>query len=122
MVQVAFPRFAREACSVGGQAVAAGDVVLCSLSAANRDPSHGEDLDRFDPTRPARSHVAFGHGVHRCVGAELARMELEAALPALARRFPQIQLAVAPDEVRFRALSVVFGLEALPVLLGPSTA
>jgi cytochrome P450 len=120
VVQVAFPRFAREACSVGGQAVATGDVVLCSLSAANRDPSQGENLDNFDPTRPTRSHLAFGHGVHRCVGAELARMELEAALPALARRFPQLRLAVAPGEVRFRPLSVVFGLEALPVLLGPS--
>ncbi len=122
VVQVAFPRFARKACSVGGQAVATGDVVLCSLSAANRDPGQGQNLDRFDPTRPARPHLAFGHGLHRCVGAELARMELEAALPALARRFPQLQLAVAPDEVRFRALSVVFGLEALPVLLGPSRA
>ena len=91
VVQVAFPRVAREAVTVGDRRIEAGDLVFCSLSAANRggDP----DLDRFDPARATRPHLAFGHGIHRCVGAELARMELRTAYPALLRRFPDIAAA-----------------------------
>ena len=89
-------------------------MVLCSLPAANRDPraTAGDevDLDRSGP-----GHLAFGHGFHRCVGAELARMELRMAFPALARRFPDMQLAVPSAELEYRALSIVYGVEAVPV-------
>jgi cytochrome P450 len=114
VVQVAFPRFAREELQIGGHTIAKGDIVLCSLSGANRD---GDGLDRFDPTRAARPHLAFGYGLHRCIGAELARMELRAAYPALVRRFPEIRLAADPADLSYRKLSFVFGVDALPVTL-----
>ncbi|MFK0289323.1 cytochrome P450 [Streptomyces sp. NPDC090442] len=116
VVQVAFPRFAREDLEVGGVHIAAGDVVLCSLSGADRDGELGPDMEQFDPQRAkARSHLAFGYGIHRCVGAELARMELRAAYPALVRRFPTMRLAARPEDLAFRKLSIVYGLDSLPV-------
>ena len=108
VVQVAFPRFARHESTVGGRTIQRGDVVVCSLSAANRDLGAN-----FDPHRAVGPHLAFGHGAHRCVGAELARMELRTAFPALARRFPTLRLA--GDQPAFRQLSVVYGLDQLLV-------
>ncbi|TDV40759.1 cytochrome P450 [Actinophytocola oryzae] len=116
VVQVAFPRFAREDTEVAGVRISKGDVVIVSLSGADRDPAIGEDLDRVDPRRAPTSHLAFGYGVHRCIGAELARMELRAAYPALLRRFPEMRLAT--DDLTYRKVSIVYGLEALPVVLG----
>jgi cytochrome P450 len=116
VVQVAFPRFATHSMQLGETSVAAGDVVVCVLSAANRDCADGTGGD-FDPTRLPRPHLAFGYGIHRCVGAELARMELRVAYPALVRRFPDMRLAVDPTQVPFRDASIVYGLESLPVLL-----
>jgi cytochrome P450 len=75
-------------------------------------------MEDFDPTRTARPHLAFGYGLHRCIGAELARMELRAAYPALVRRFPGIRLGAAPSALSYRKLSFVFGVDALPVELG----
>jgi cytochrome P450 len=115
VVQVAFPRFAREDVSIGGKDISKGDVVVVSLAGADRDPALGENLERVVPTRAATSHLAFGHGVHRCIGAELARMELRAAYPALVRRFPSMRLA--DEELNFRKVSIVYGLDRLPVLL-----
>jgi cytochrome P450 len=115
VVQVGFPRFAVRDVTIGDKELFAGDAVLPSLSAANRDPRHGLDLERVDPDRPPVQHMAFGHGLHRCVGAELARMELRMAYPALVRRFPNLRLAVPADQLRYRELSVVYGLEELPV-------
>ncbi|RJL33217.1 cytochrome P450 [Bailinhaonella thermotolerans] len=115
VVQVAFPRFAREDLVLAGQPIAKGEMVLCSLAAANRDPAIGPDPDVVDPAREAPSHLAFGHGIHRCVGAPLAQMELRIAFPALLRRFPGLRLAVPYDEVEFRELAIVYGLKALPV-------
>ncbi|WFB08253.1 cytochrome P450 [Streptomyces sp. LX-29] len=118
VVQVAFPRFAKEDMEIAGTKIARGDFMLCSLSGANRDAALGEDMERFDPHREAgASHLAFGFGIHRCIGAELARMELRAALPALVRRFPDMRLAVAPEELSFRKLSIVYGVDALPLRL-----
>jgi cytochrome P450 len=108
VVQIAFPRFARRECTVSGRTIQRGDVVVCSLSAANRDLGRG-----FDPERAPGPHLAFGYGAHRCVGAELARMELRTAFPALARRFPTLRLAT--DQPAFRDLSVVYGLDQLLV-------
>jgi cytochrome P450 len=116
VVQVAFPRFAKRDLEVAGRRIRTGDVVMCHLAGAGRDPRTGAD-DRFDPDRGGRvSHVAFGHGFHRCVGAELARMELRIAFPALARRFPGLQPAT--DRLDFRRKSIVYGVESLPVRLG----
>jgi cytochrome P450 len=119
VVQVAFPRFAKQRVEVGGATIEEGDVVLCSLSAANRDGERNGELESFDPGRTARPHLAFGHGLHRCIGAELARMELRAAYPALVRRFPDIRLGTEPSTLLFRKLSFVFGVDALPVELVP---
>jgi cytochrome P450 len=117
VVQVAFPRFAREDMEVAGQAISKGDIVIVSLAGANRDAGLGTDMERFDATRTPFPHFAFGHGIHRCIGAELARMELRAAYPALVRRFPKMRLAVAAEELSFRKLSIVYGVDALPVEL-----
>jgi cytochrome P450 len=119
VVQVAFPRFARHDMELFGQHVRAGDVVMFSLSGANRDPRLGPAMGEFDPHRHGVPHVAFGHGFHRCVGAELARMELRTAYPALLRRFPQLQLEAPVADLSFRKLSLVYGVEHLPVRLGP---
>lgn len=118
VVQVAFPRFARTRVEVGGVTIEKGDVVVCSLSAANRDPHLGAGLAGVRLTPAEASHLAFGHGVHRCVGAELARLELRLALPALFRRFPNLQ--VGAPEPAFRELSVVFGVDTLPVTVEPA--
>ncbi|MEU3741074.1 cytochrome P450 [Streptomyces sp. NPDC032198] len=117
VVQVAFPRFAREDIEIAGVRIPKGDLVLCSLSGANRDAKYTPDGGGFDPHRKASGHLAFGYGIHRCIGAELARMELRAAYPALVKRFPEMRLAVEPDELVFRKLSIVYGVESLPVHL-----
>ncbi|MCZ2820556.1 cytochrome P450 [Modestobacter sp. VKM Ac-2977] len=117
VVQMAFPRFAKHDLDLFGVPLKAGDVVLASLSGANRDPrSAGDQPEVFDPLRrPNSGHLAFGHGIHRCIGAELARMELRVVLPALFRRFPDLALAVPQRELSFRELSFVYGLDELPV-------
>lgn len=121
VVQVAFPRFVKESVTIGSVSARPGDVVLVSLPAAGRDDAHagsrapsgvaGPDPERFDPTRPPLPHLAFGHGIHRCVGAELARLELRAAYPALATRFPGLELVGRPD---YPASSLVFSVASLP--------
>ena len=115
VVQVGFPRFARQDLTLGGKEIFAGDVVVCSLSGANRDARTGPDMDAIVLDRPSVSHLAFGHGLHRCVGAELARLELRLAYPALVRRFPKLRLAVDERALPYRDLSMVYGLESLPV-------
>ncbi|WP_206784661.1 cytochrome P450 [Amycolatopsis sp. MtRt-6] len=117
VVQMAFPRFAKEDMDIGGVHIAEGDIVLVSLSAADRDPKLGPDMEKFDATREPTSHLAFSYGIHRCIGAELARMELRTAYPALIRRFPNLRLAVPEDELSFRKVSIVYGLDELPVLV-----
>ncbi|MBB5802372.1 cytochrome P450 [Saccharothrix ecbatanensis] len=108
VVQVAFPRFARHQLRVGDQQIEEGDVVVVSLTAANR-----EGTSDFDAGRPASANLAFGHGAHRCVGAELARMELRAAYPALLRRFPNLRMAT--DNPGYRTASIVHGVDTLMV-------
>ncbi|MEV4244317.1 cytochrome P450 [Streptosporangium canum] len=115
VVQVAFPRFARKDLVLAGQPIAKGEMVLCSLIGANRDPALGPDIDTVVPGRAAPSHLAFGHGIHRCVGAPLAQMEMRIAFPALLRRFPNLRLAVPEEEIPFRKISIVYGVDSLPV-------
>jgi cytochrome P450 len=118
VVQMAFPRFAKQDIEIGGQLIRTGEMVLCSLSSANRDPAlagAAGDLEALDAHRNPTSHFAFGYGIHRCVGAELARMELRIAYPALLQRFPDLALAIPFDEIEFRPYSIVYGVESLPV-------
>jgi cytochrome P450 len=115
VVQVAFPRFAKRDTQIGGHPVSAGDMVVCSLSGANRDVAFGPDAERMNPDREAGSHVAFGYGVHHCVGAQLARREMALAYPALLRRFPTLRLAVPEAELPYRPFSIVYGVDGLPV-------
>jgi cytochrome P450 len=117
VVQMAFPRFAKEDMEIAGVRIAEGDIVLVSLSVADRDPKLGPDMEKFDATREPTSHLAFSYGIHRCIGAELARMELRTAYPALVRRFPNLRLAVPAEDLSFRKVSIVYGLDELPVLV-----
>jgi cytochrome P450 len=116
VVQIAFPRFAKEDVVVGGHKIKKGSVMLVHLPSASRDP-RSTPGEAVCPMKESSNHVAFGHGLHRCVGAELARMELRAAYPALAKRFPDMHLAVEESDLEFHAKSIVYGLEALPVRL-----
>jgi cytochrome P450 len=104
IVQVgAFTRTAQEDVELGGVLIKAGEAVTVSLLAANRDPAKFAYPDLLDPSRGDRSHLAFGHGIHMCLGQHLARLELQAALRGLTQRFPTMQLAVAADEVPMRS-------------------
>jgi cytochrome P450 len=87
--------------------------VICALPAANRDPELVPDADRLDISRGAMGHVAFGHGVHHCLGAPLARMEMRIAFPALLQRFPELR--EAGPAAAFRSFHVVYGLSSLEV-------
>ena len=110
-------RFTIEDVPVGDVVIPAGEWVLPAISSADRDPAQFPDPDRLDLGRDTSGHVAFGHGVHYCLGAPLARMEAEVALGALLARFPEISLAVLPSELRWRPVSLMNGLESLPVRL-----
>jgi cytochrome P450 len=117
-VQIGFPRFAREDHDLFGHQVKKGSVVIVSLSGASRDPKAIPHPEQFDLRNAGTMHLAFGHGMHRCVGAELARMELRTALTALARRFPNLAMATDdPGELGFRDLTIVYSLDRLPVRL-----
>lgn len=108
-------RVAKEDIEIGGQLVRAGEVLVMNLPAANRDPAFVDDPDRLDIGRDTRGHMAFGYGVHQCLGQVLARAELEIALPALLRRLPGLRLAVPLEEIRFRNDMSIYGVHALPV-------
>ena len=110
-------RFTTEDVPVGDVVIPAGEWVLPAISSANRDPAQFPDPERLDLGRDTGGHVAFGHGIHHCLGAPLARMEAEVALGALLARFPGISLAVPPEELRWRPVSLMNGLESLPVRL-----
>jgi cytochrome P450 len=100
---------------IAGHRIGAGELVLCALPTANRDPELLADPQRLDVRRGAPGHLAFGHGVHHCLGAPLARMEMRIAFPALLRRFPNLAPAVPYEDIGFRAYHFVYGLHALPV-------
>jgi vitamin D3 1,25-hydroxylase len=108
-------RVAAEDVELSGVTIPARSLVQLTLGAANRDDARFPDAADLRVDRDAAGHVAFGHGVHHCLGAPLARMEMRIAFPALLRRFPDLALAVPYDEVGFRAFHFVFGLHSLPV-------
>ncbi|WP_084780267.1 cytochrome P450 family protein [Planobispora rosea] len=109
-------RFATEDLRIAGVPIPADSLVHVSLGAAGRDPAAFDDPDRLDVTRPPGQHMAFGHGVHFCLGAPLARMEAHIAFETLLRRLPGIALDCAPEELSWRGqASFIRGLNALPV-------
>ncbi|MFD9070243.1 cytochrome P450 family protein [Streptomyces lasiicapitis] len=118
-VELATWRFATEPLRIGGQDIAAGDPVLVVLAAADRDPERFERPDLLDLTRRDNQHLGYGHGVHYCLGAPLARLEGQTALATLLRRLPDLQLAVDPEELRWRGGLIMRGLRTLPVTFTP---
>ena len=95
-------RFAAEPVEIGGVRISRGDLVLVALSSANRDPSRFGDPDRLDVGRDSSGHLAFGHGIHYCLGAPLARLEAEIAFSHLLARFGSMRLAVPAGSLRWR--------------------
>ncbi|MDQ0595712.1 cytochrome P450 [Streptomyces canus] len=108
-------RAALQDVEVRGRQIKKGDVVVPALMAANRDPECFEDPHTFDIGRSAATHLAFGFGVHQCVGQQLARVEMRIAIPALLERFPTLRLGAPADEIEMRTNSFVYGVAALPV-------
>nr|ADU56094.1 hypothetical protein CA878-16 [uncultured organism CA878] len=109
------PRTAMEDVTIADQVIKQGETVLCSLPMANRDPALVPDADRLDVTREPVPHVAFGHGIHHCLGAALARLELRTVYTALWRRFPALRLADPEQETTFRLTTPAYGLTELVV-------
>ena len=103
--------------TVGGVRIGAGEKVLLFLAAANRDPRRWDDPDRFDLRRRANGHVAFGFGIHACIGAAMARLEGEVLLEALARQVSRLELAGEP---RRRLSNTLSGFACLPLRLSPA--
>jgi len=113
-------RFAAEPLEIDGVPIGPGEVVLVALSGANRDPSRYPHPEGLDVGRDSGGHLAFGHGIHYCLGAPLARLEAEIAFRGLLERFGSMTLAVPPDALRWRPSSLIHGLESLPVRLVPA--
>ncbi|WP_406674843.1 cytochrome P450 [Nonomuraea sp. N2-4H] len=108
-------RVATEDVQMAGQTIRAGETVTLSLPVVHRDPDRFPDPDRLDLTRPGHGHLAFGHGIHQCLGQQLARAELRVAYPALLRRLPGLRLAVPPEQVPLRTRATLYGVDRLPV-------
>ncbi|XVV05494.1 cytochrome P450 [Actinosynnema sp. CA-248983] len=115
IVQFGASRVALEDVELGGVTIAAGEAVSISVSAANRDPAKFDRPEEFDIRRPATGHVAFGHGVHQCLGQQLARIEMRVGFTALFREFPDLSLAVPAEEVPMRDDMAIYGVHKLPV-------
>ncbi|KPI14589.1 Peroxidase [Actinobacteria bacterium OK006] len=115
-VSTATFRFTTEAITLGGTEIPAGVPVMVTLGAANRDPERFPSPDQLNLDREAAGHLSFGHGIHRCVGAPLAKAEADIVLRAVLSRFPGIRLAVSPDQLDWRRTRLVRGLASLPVL------
>ncbi|MER5464193.1 cytochrome P450 [Streptomyces sp. NPDC002668] len=118
-VELATWRFATQPLSIGGQDIAAGDPVLVVLAAADRDPERFTDPDTLDLSRRDNQHLGYGHGIHYCLGAPLARLEGQTALATLLRRMPDLRLAGDPDDLRWRGGLIMRGLRTLPVEFTP---
>ncbi|MEV0386272.1 cytochrome P450 [Nonomuraea sp. NPDC050643] len=108
-------RTALEDMEIDGYPIKAGETVTVSLPTANRDPVRFSHPGAMDLTRDATGHLTFGHGIHQCLGQQLARNELRIALPALLDRLPELRLAVPADEVPMRSDMLVYGVHRLPV-------
>ncbi|MBA8825402.1 cytochrome P450 [Saccharopolyspora lacisalsi] len=114
-VSAAFPRYALEDVELGGVLVRAGEPVVVGVASANRDEEVFSDPERFGLDHEAGPHIGFGHGPHHCLGAQLARMELQVALETLLARLPGLRFAVPEDEVPWKTGMIVRGPLSLPV-------
>jgi cytochrome P450 len=114
IVHAQVDRIAVEDLTIGGQLIRAGDRLLMNLPAGNWDSKFVDSPEKLDIQRNARGHLAFGYGTHQCIGANLARVEMQVAFATLARRLPGLRLAVPPDELRFKEADI-YGMKELPV-------
>lgn len=114
-LETATERYARTDTTVAGVIIPRGELVLAVLASANRDERQFKDADRLDLGREPNPHVAFGFGIHYCLGASLARLEGQIAIATLLRRIPNLKLSIPPDKLRWRRGLVLRGLESLPV-------
>jgi cytochrome P450 len=116
-LQISHLRLSTEPIDIGGTIIPAGEIVVPGLLAANRHPACTPQPQALDLTRADHSHLAFGHGIHHCLGAPLARLEARIALGGLLTRFPRLRLAVPTNQLTWRPSMLVNGLTALPVTL-----
>jgi cytochrome P450 len=114
-LELATPRYASEDLTVAGTTIPRGAMVLAVLASANRDESQFDEPDTLDIARENNRHLAFGLGVHFCLGAPLARLEAQIAIGTLLRRLPELRLAVPAERLNWRTNPILHGLEALPV-------
>ena len=119
-IHLATARYTTRPITLGGQEIDAGEFVMISLAAANRDPARFEQPDRIDIDREDKRHIAFGHGIHFCLGAALARMEATVAITRLLDRIPELSLDAESGVPRWRKSLLIRGLESLPVSLVPA--
>ncbi|WP_406281389.1 cytochrome P450 [Nocardia sp. NBC_00881] len=110
-----FYRYATEDIELGGETIGKGSTVVVSLLAANHDPQRFDNPGTLDIRREARGRLAFGHGIHTCLGQQLARIEMRAGFEGLLRRFPTLELAIPADEVKLRTDMNIYGVHELPV-------
>jgi cytochrome P450 len=110
-------RFTKEAITLGEVTIPAGEILALSMNSAHRDSTKFPDPDRLDVSRCPKNHLGFGHGTHYCVGAPLARIQLEVALTKLLTRFPDLELAVDPESLEWEHGALMRGLTQLPVAL-----
>ncbi|MCC3778105.1 cytochrome P450 [Streptomyces sp. UNOB3_S3] len=120
-VELATWRFATQDLVLGGQRIAEGDPVLVVLAAADRDPGRFTDPDTLDLARRDNQHLGYGHGIHYCLGAPLARLEGQTAIATLLRRLPDLSLAAEPEDLRWRGGLIMRGLRTLPVEFTPKS-
>jgi cytochrome P450 PksS len=118
-VQFSKPRFVRQDIELGGVRLKKGERIMAMVAAANMDPQANEHPERLDLERRPNHHLAFGTGIHFCLGHQLARIEGACALRALLTRWPKLALAVAPAQIRWRARPGLRAIATLPVVLGP---
>jgi cytochrome P450 len=114
-VETSTERFAREDVRIGETVIPRGEMVLVVIAAADRDPDRFPDPDALDITRSDNKHLAFGKGIHHCLGAPLARMEGQIAISTLLRRMPELRLKGSPESLSWRPGMVLRGLQGLPV-------
>lgn len=117
-VELATERYAREDVEIHGARIRRGEMVLGVIASANRDPAHFAAPDALDLERDPNRHLAFGVGAHYCLGAPLARLEAQIALPALLARAPDLRLAVPPEAIRWRKHAFLRGPAEVPLILG----
>ena len=115
IVHSGIPRITTTDVELAGVQIPKHQLVFVSLPSGNRDPGFIDNPETLDISRGAMGHLAFGHGVHHCLGAPLARMEMRIAFPALLQRFPTLELAEPFDDVAFRSFHFIYGLQSLEV-------